>query len=734
MLFWCDACGQLCNGFTYKCNKCDFDLDVQCSLILDILTHKGHEHFLRLSSTRYSQKCDSCNFESSQGFRCTTCEFVLDFKCATLPLIARYKQHEHPFILSYAAEDDSGEYYCDICEEERDPKQWFYYCAYCSYPAHSECILGKYPNFKFGVSYTFDYHPHPLTMIHKTKDHHACHKCDGPCDEGFFYQCVSCNFNVHTYKPNCTSCDFESFQVFCCITCEFHYTLNMLNYHILQGRNNTSTPSLLVMLLNMIPTNIIVIFVKNKTQCIDSTTMQIMENQHVCNNEHSLVFNEDERRGILCWACREPVLGPSYNCIKCKKFHHHKSCAELPRELQHPLHPKHSLILFAEWKRVCDKEYSKCEVCKEFLEEYTYGCSHCNFNLHSKCATLPLTIETEVHDHPLTRMWKSIKFTCDLCGKEGNVPFLCAPCNFCIHPSCASYVRNVKVIRHDHILRLTISSFKVNQSVSRFCRLCVQKVDTDYGFYYCSSCDFVAHLDCATDKENREDINLLKLTDESKNDDLELDGFINSKTYIVKKINVSEDGIEIAIEIEHFSHEHDLKLTNEVENNKKCDVVPSVTSFFINLVLNYLEKNDIHFIDTHFIDTHSTFSQRHLIGVSYLGVMLVAKIAMASPTIVRNATFILILMLDILIHKGHEHHLYLSNTRYEQNCSSCDFESFQVYRYITCEFALDFKRATLPLTARYKQHEHPFTLSYAVEDDSGEYYCDICEKERDPKH
>ena len=198
-----------------------------------------------------------------------------------------------------------------------------------------------------------------------------------------------------------------------------------------------------------------------------------MENQHVCNNEHSLVFNEDERRGILCWACREPVLGPSYSCIKCNKFHHHKSCAELPRELQHPLHPKHSLILFAEWKCVCDEEYSKCEVCKEFLEEYTYGCSHCNFNLHSKCATLPLTIETEVHNHPLTRMWKSIKFTCDLCGKEGNVPFLCAPCNFCIHLSCASYVRNVKVICHDHILHLTISSLEANQSVSQFCRLCV---------------------------------------------------------------------------------------------------------------------------------------------------------------------------------------------------------------------------------------------------------------------
>jgi hypothetical protein len=42
-------------------------------------------------------------------------------------------------------EDDSGEYYCDICEEEQDPKHGFYYCEDCNYLAHVVCILGKYP-------------------------------------------------------------------------------------------------------------------------------------------------------------------------------------------------------------------------------------------------------------------------------------------------------------------------------------------------------------------------------------------------------------------------------------------------------------------------------------------------------------------------------------------------------------------------------------------------------------
>lgn len=77
------------------------------------------------------------------------------------------------------------------------------------------------------------------------------------------------------------------------------------------------------------------------------------------------------------------------------------------------------------------------------------------------------------------------------------------------------------------------------------------------------------------DEENREDINLMKLKDgessESKNEDSELNESNDSATYIVKKIIVSEDEIEIAKGIKHFSHKHDLKLIDEVENNKQCN-------------------------------------------------------------------------------------------------------------------------------------------------------------------
>ena len=229
--------------------------------------------------------------------------------------------------------------------------------------------------------------------------------------------------------------------------------------------------------------------------------------QHFSHPEHPLVFNQFVRRGYPCWGCREEVYGPSYSCKEpeCPSYRHHKSCTELPLGLHHPLHPIHPLILFDPWRWAQavlgeDKQIYKCELCKEYKDVYTYRCSRCDFNLHITCASIPLIMEAEFHDHPLTPIWKSFTFTCDICGKEGKgVPNLCATCCFWIHRSYDSLPRRLKVVHHKHLLHITHSSLELRESDSRFCLLCVQKVDTCYGLYYCSKYDFVSHLNCVID-------------------------------------------------------------------------------------------------------------------------------------------------------------------------------------------------------------------------------------------
>ena len=476
--------------------------------------------------------------------------------------------------------------------------------------------------------------------------------------------------------------------------------------------------------------------------------------QHFSHPEHPLVFNEDRIYGYNCRGCSEPILGPSYSCKECGwgRTFHHKSCAELPLGLlHHPLHPLHPLLLFDEFNYEVNKDFSNCQVCKENRSEYCYGCFRCNFKLHIRCGYLAPTMEAaEVHlDHPLTLLCKWITFTCDLCGKEDKgMPYVCNPCGFGIHRRCAYRPRRLKVVRHNHPLNL-IHSLELHQSNSQLCQLCFLKLDTNYGLYYCSRCDFAAHLDCAIARGNMEDINLLEFKEEEsaeskatlENVDSKLDQSVDSEICKVIKTVVGEDGTEIATEIKHFSHEHELKLTDdEVPNNKICDgcvraiLTPSFyscvdCSFFLHISCTKLPKIKQYPLHQHPLAL--TYRREYFWcdscdqwcnGFRYICQGCYFKLD-AQCSLISNT----------LTHACHEHPLYLSITNNRQKCSICGSEQHQVFRCTTCEFVLDFKCATLPQTAWYNQHEHPFTLRYTLEDDSDEYYCDICEEERDSK-
>lgn len=162
---------------------------------------------------------------------------------------------------------------------------------------------------------------------------------------------------------------------------------------------------------------------------------------------------------------------------------------------------KTSLFYLAKKKK--KKGTCTCKICDEPCKWFVYQCPLCKFDTHTKCASLPLTIESKIHDHPLTLFNKLITFTCDFCGKEPKtISYLCGMfnCGLCVHRSCASLPPMVKHIRHKHPLSF-INTIKADHLGNRLCQLCVKKVGTNYWVYYCSSCDYIAHLDCATEEE-----------------------------------------------------------------------------------------------------------------------------------------------------------------------------------------------------------------------------------------
>ncbi|XWS42598.1 hypothetical protein CRYUN_Cryun16bG0027500 [Craigia yunnanensis] len=153
--FSCNACKRSVSSLTltayYACHDCGFYLHISCARLQPTLKHKCHEHYLTYFS-RITERCFDCRVcgqdcnakknEEGAFYRCVQCNFNIHFRCLPAPPMAKHRYHRHFLILHQGViEDDSGEYYCDICEEERNPKHHIYYCKNCTYIAHVDCVL-----------------------------------------------------------------------------------------------------------------------------------------------------------------------------------------------------------------------------------------------------------------------------------------------------------------------------------------------------------------------------------------------------------------------------------------------------------------------------------------------------------------------------------------------------------------------------------------------------------------
>lgn len=196
--FQCHACLQFCHGYAYHCEECLYTLDIRCVLIkTKKLKHPSHQHLLSLAQNHEDQKCRGCGQSNKTVFECDEgCNnFSLDYRCATLPQKARCKFDGSLLDLTFSVEDETGEYYCDVCEEERNPAMCFYCCKTCRLAAHPECILGEYPWLKYG---SYKTHKHLLALVTEGKmDYSDCDHCGKPCVGNLAYECRRCKFNVH---------------------------------------------------------------------------------------------------------------------------------------------------------------------------------------------------------------------------------------------------------------------------------------------------------------------------------------------------------------------------------------------------------------------------------------------------------------------------------------------------------------------------------------------------------
>ncbi|KAJ6870467.1 hypothetical protein NC652_036188 [Populus alba x Populus x berolinensis] len=428
--------------------------------------------------------------------------------------------------------------------------------------------------------------------------------------------------------------------------------------------------------------------------------------------DHPLILNEEQEylgEGVMCSLCNEPMSGPSYSCTSCN-FFLHKKCAELPPEIKRHIHPEHPLRLLPNHDTMCDFCNETC------YESFAYCCFVCEFNLHIKCAFPPCVYAADQDQgHQFRRLLnapslKSISFICNACGTDGDdSPLVCTLCQLLVHKECISLPRTLKTALHHHPRIIhTYHPQQYIESINKYCGICCREVDSEYGVYYCPDCDFVAHVNCS--REYGDSATGTGGENEEERSVTVDDQFMEPSFCVVCEIKHGKE--RIIEEIEHFSHQHNLILTDKVDDDLKCDGV----------------------------------CKQYFSGLSYCCAICELCIDVRCFKSLK----------DSLKHGGHEHPLYLPAGRKSilrcniggrgappwvaddgeiiPHCSGCCFteESKVFLKCAVCDLKLGMKCATLPYKARHEYDEHPLFLTYINENDY-QPSCIICERYRDPK-
>ncbi|MBA0651704.1 hypothetical protein Goklo_019010 [Gossypium klotzschianum] len=384
-------------------------------------------------------------------------------------------------------------------------------------------------------------------------------------------------------------------------------------------------------------------------------------------------------QGVERWCPIQASVVGSVNFLSTKK------CAEAPSKIYHPYHHHHPLVLLPEspYGGSCyrDFSYKRCDF-------FVYHCS-CGLDFHIKCALFTLNIaeqKLQELNHIATKdpsvfledgndeLENAVCFGRWL--PLGESRYFSVACGFNLHIKCAELPHEINHPFHkEHPLVLQFN-------IKRFpCKICGET--RHWGFLYCcSACTFALHIKCAeqptlimgvtkcaTKYRDRYYIIEAKDIAGKHHDDLG----VNPITCVIEQ----NEGGEMT-RIKHFSHAHDLILSDNVmENDITCD------------------------------------------GRNTSGFMAVKNSTSLASATYSNVVFANMIVAGFPINHG--------------RCNGCGETWRSQFSCKHCHFNLDFDCSRLPLSTRHKRHEHPPALTYHEGNDYPKYhYYDLCEKERDP--
>ncbi|KAG4122359.1 hypothetical protein ERO13_D11G262175v2 [Gossypium hirsutum] len=424
----CYACRSKVNGFSFYCNKCDVDLHVSCAKYRTRATkHSCHPHnLLQLGKSIIKRiSCRACGRKNCNDsfFSCRKCDF-------------NHKRHLHPLMLvSPFAEDDSGDYYYDMCETERNPE------------IHMLRV---------------SFHPHPLIPNDDDDDDDetifVCDRCEELCI-GSRYSCKLCSFNLDS---RCATSKDKTPKERSIKTIVNHFShlhqITRCKIGILQTHPYFD---LACMACRQRLCGIIYACTHCSEFFVHESCLKhmLMEVQSLFHPQHPLqLFPFVSNLKEICKACSEYVEHPVFSCVQCGIFMHY-SCAKYQfREIKHNCHADHHLLHLG--KGFFGDKSPRCTTCGLACKGTLFNCLKCAFYIHLECIPLPSIVKHKRHLHPLVLTTLvtedgSEEYYCDTCETQRNPEhdiYYCKECNYTSHIDCVlsevywckSFLKNFK--------------------------------------------------------------------------------------------------------------------------------------------------------------------------------------------------------------------------------------------------------------------------------------------------
>ncbi|KAG7634960.1 DC1 [Arabidopsis suecica] len=383
----CTLCGNVLSEWFYRCSICNFFLDFRCARNFPPLTIQNprrHHHSLALFRRPVSFPCDACGLINllDPSYACHQCDYMVHKSCVDLPRVIKITRHPHR--LSHTPHLPTKVSLCRVCYKHVDIKYGQYSCTHegCTYVVHSKCATHR-KIWNWGELEWAPEEPDETEAIAPFKKvgdgliQHFCHHLHILKLEKYD--------RVRDSAKQCQACmrPISSQDFYNCMECDFFLHEVCANL-----------PRKLEHALHHHP-----LFV-------DPYPLYA----HDCGNlACSVCFRKSSG---LMYRCREE------ECVGYEQFQLDLNCVLVPEYFTHKSHAEHHVFISPSYS---EENEALCQGCKKRVYNYHLHCSLCEFVLCYECATIPNEIHYKFDEHSLTLSYGESgvddKYWCEVCEK-----------------------------------------------------------------------------------------------------------------------------------------------------------------------------------------------------------------------------------------------------------------------------------------------------------------------------